>query len=379
MKYLPLIWSGIWRKPVRSTLILLQVAVAFGLFGVLQGMKTGVDQAVANVRADVLRVGRAIFSGSGLPVAYVDRIRSIPGVKTATFIDALNGIYQRPTQPVTVVALEKSDVWLTLVPEIFMVRPKELHALQNTRTGALITADDAKKFGWRIGDRIPIQSSTLQSNGSGTWDFDVVGMASNHATGEAIFTNYAYLDEARALNKGTAALIFVVVNDAKKAAALSDTIDRTFANSANETATMPLRENAQQGVRQIGDLNFVIRLIVGSVLVALLFSTATMMMQTVRERTPELAVLKTLGFSDRAVFLMVVAEAMGVCVVGALIGLGLAMGVFPYAARFIPGLSMPIIVIGFGLIGAVVVAWISVAVPALRAAKLQVADALADR
>ncbi|HEX4049761.1 MAG TPA: FtsX-like permease family protein [Steroidobacteraceae bacterium] len=381
MKYLPLIWSGICRKPLRATLILLQVAVAFALFGVLQGMKSGLDQAVTNVRADLLVVNRALSSASPLPIAYADRLRLIPGVKVVTFTDALGGFYQKPTQRVTVVALGKSGAWLTIAPEIVTVLPKDLEALQKTRTGALVTADIAKKYGWHIGDRIPIQSSTLQSNGSGTWFFDIVGAITQRSQSEAsnIFANYTYLDEARALNKGTVNNFFVVVSDPKQAAVMSDKIDRTFANSSIETDTAPLRERAQQAVRQIGDLNFAIRSIVGAALVALLFSTATMMLQTVRERSPELAVLKTLGFADRAIFLMVLAELVGVCLGGALMGLALARGIFPYAAKFIPGLSMPMVVIGLGLIAAVLIALIGAAVPAARAAKLQVVDALAGR
>jgi putative ABC transport system permease protein len=362
-------------------MILLQVAVAFALFGVLQGMKTGVDRAVANARADVLFVGPAVFGGAPLPAAYLDRLRSIPDVKTVAFADGFLGTYQRPNQPVFMLGLDSSKAWLTLIPEIFKVTPKDLEALQKTRTGVLISADIGKKYGWHIGDRIPLTSSTLQSNGSGTWTFDVVGTFVDHEPGEAGFIvgNYAYLDEARALNKGTVRNFYVVVADPKRAAAVTDTIDQTFANSANETKTASFKENAQQQMQSIGDLNFAIRSIISAVLVALLFSTSTMMMQTIRERTPELAVLKTLGFTDRAVFLIVVAEALVVCVTAALIGLALAMGVFPYASKFIPGLSMPLIVIESGLIGAVCVAVISVMMPASRAAKLQVVDALAIR
>ena len=381
MKYLPLIWSGIWRKPGRTTLVILQVAVAFALFGILQGMKTGVDQVVANARADVLFVGPAVFGGAPLPAAYIERLKSIVGVKTVSFADGLVGTYQKPTQPVFVLALEKSSVWLTLVPEIFKVLPKDLAALQNTRTGALITTDIGRKYGWHIGDRIPLTSSTLQSNGSGTWVFDVVGTVTDHEPGEAgfIVANYDYLDDARVLNKGTVRNFYVVVSDPKQAGAVSNVIDAAFANSSNETNTASFRENAQQQMQSIGNLNFVIRSIVSAVLVALLFSTCTMMMQTIRERTPELAVLKTLGFTDRAVFLIVTAEAIVVCLAAAIMGLGLATGLFPYASKFIPGLSMPIVVIASGLIGSVLVALISVAMPAARAASLPVAAALAAR
>ena len=381
MKYLPLIWCGIWRKPGRTTLVVLQVAVAFALFGVLQGMKTGVERAIADARADILFVAPAAFGATPLPGAYIDRLRSIPGVKTVTFADGLLGTYQKPTQPVYVLALDASNVWLTLVPEILKVLPKDLEALQKTRTGVLINADIGKKYGWRIGDRIPLTSTTLQSNGSGTWVFDIVGTFTAHEIGQGgyIVGNYAYLDEARVLNKGTVRNFYAVVSDPKHAAAVTETIDAAFANSSNETKTASFKENAQQQMRSIGDLNFAIRSIVSAVLVALLFSTSTMMMQAIRERTAELAVLKALGFTDRAVSLMIVAETLGICLAAALMGLGLAMGVFPYASKFIPGLSMPMTVIASGVIGAVFVALISVAMPASRAAKLRVADALAGR
>ena len=381
MKYLPLIWFGIWRKPGRTILVLLQVALAFALFGVLQGMKTGVDQAVAGARADVLFVGPATFGGAPLPTAYIERLAAVPGVKTVAFADGFLGTYQKPTEPVFVLALETSKVWLTLIPEIFHVQPKDLEALQKTRNGVLISADIGKKYGWRIGDRIPLTSSTLQDNGSGTWTFDIVGTFTAHeiSQGGYIVANYDYLDEARALNKGTVRNFYAVVADPKQAGAVTEAIDAAFANSSVETRTASFKENAQQQMRSIGDLNFAIRSIVSAVLVALLFSVSTMMMQTIRERTPELAVLKSLGFTDRAVFLMVVAEALGVCLVAAFIGLALAMGVFPYASKFVAGLAMPMIVIAYGLIGAVFVALISAAIPASRAARLQVADALAGR
>ncbi|HEY4338853.1 MAG TPA: ABC transporter permease [Steroidobacteraceae bacterium] len=381
MKYLPLIWSGIWRKPGRTSLVLLQVAVAFALFGVLQGMKTGVERSIANTRADVLFVGPAESGGAPLPISYLDRLKSIPGMKNVSFADGFLGTYQRPTEAVYVLAIPPTDIWLTLVPEIFQVLPKDLEALKNTRNGVLITADIGKKYGWHIGDRIPLTSTTLQTNGSGTWTFQIVGTVTDHEIGEGgfIVANYDYLNEARALNRDTVRNFYAVISDPKRAAEMSDTIDHAFGNSANETKTASFRENAQQQMRSIGDLNFLIRAVTSAVLVALLFSVTTIMMQTIRERTPELAVLKTLGFTDRSVFLMVVGESLLVCTAAALLGLALATGVFPYTAKFIPGLSMPLSVVGLGLIGAVLVALITAAPPASRAARLQVVDALAGR
>ncbi len=381
MKYLPLIWSGIWRKPGRTALIVLQVAVGFALFGVLQGLKSGVEQLIAATRADVLSVQPAVFGAAPLPIAYLDRVRSIPGVKTAQATNGILTTYQKPTETVFVLGIVPSDDYLTLLGDIFQVQPQDLQALRTTRDGVLVTADFASKYGWHIGQRIPLTSSVLRSNGSGTWDFEIVGMFADHwpGAGSFIVANYAYLDESRARDQGALANLYVVASDPLHAAAVSSAIDRAFANSFNETQTVSFQEMRAQQLQSIVNLNYAIRAIISAVLVALLFSTATMMMQTIRERAPELAVLKTLGVSDRAVFGMVVAEGLMVCVVAAFIGLSAAMAVFPYADYLVPGLTMPVAVAGFGLLGAVLIALISAAFPASRAARLSVIDALAGR
>jgi putative ABC transport system permease protein len=381
VKYLPLVWSGIWRKPGRTILILLQVAVAFGLFGVLQGLKTGVEKSVANVRADVLFVGPTAQGGTPLPIAYLQRLQSIPGVQQVSYADILIGTYQKPTQIVAALALETSNVWLTLAPSLFEVSPQALDALRKTRTGALISADIGKTYGWHIGDRIALTSGTQHSDGSGTWFFDIVGTFTDHEPGEGrlIVTSYDYLDAGRALNKGTVRNFYVVVSDPKQAGAMATNIDRTFANSANGTRTASLRDNAEQAVQSIGDLSFAIRSIISAVLVAIVFSTATMTMQSIREREPELAVLKTLGFGNRALFVLVTTEALLVCIAASLAGLALAWIAFPLAGKYVPGLSMPMQVVALGILGAVLVALLSVSLPGLRAARLRVVDALAGR
>jgi putative ABC transport system permease protein len=378
VKYFPLVWAGIWRRPGRTALILLQVAVAFALFGVLQGLKTGVERSIADTRADILFVGPADFGGAPLPLAYLDRLRTIPGVKAVPLADGLLGTYQKPTQIVYALAVEPNEVMLQLNSDLFTILPKDLEALRKTRDGALITEDIGRKYGWHIGERIPLTTNTLKADGSGTWTFQVVGTVSDHETGESglIVINYAYLDEGRTLNKSTVRNLYAVISDPKRAAEMSDSIDRVFANSSNETQTASFRENSQQQLRSIGNLNFLIRAVVSTVLVALLFSITTMMMQTIRERTPELAVLKTVGFGDLAILMMVVGESLVICIAAALIGLAVATSVFPYAGKMVPGLSMPPIVVGFGLIGAVLVATVSAAVPAMRAARLSVADGL---
>ncbi|HEY6455486.1 MAG TPA: FtsX-like permease family protein [Steroidobacteraceae bacterium] len=381
MKFVPLIWSGIWRKPVRTALIFLQVCVAFALFGILQGMKTGMDKALAKTRADVLYVGPAVFGGAPLSITALSRLRSIPGVKTVWFNYGMLTFYQKPTQSVYVLAVPPSELMRTIDPEAFIVQSKDIEALRKTRTGVLITTDIARKYGWHIGAKIPLTSSTLQSNGSPTWTFDVVGIVTFHDRDEAnwVFANYYYIDEARALNKGTVGHFYAIASDPNQAAAVSDAIDHAFANSAHPTRTASFRELSQQTLQSLGDLNFAIRWILSAVLAALVFSTATMMMQTVRERTPELAVLKTLGFGNRTMFFLVAGESLLVCIAAGLGGLALAWIAFPLAAKYVPGLSMPVAVVALGTVGAVLVALISVSVPGLRAARLNIVDALAER
>jgi putative ABC transport system permease protein len=381
MRFLPLVWSGIWRKPGRTILIFLQVAVAFALFGVLQGLKTGVEELIASARADILIVHtRASYIAQPLPLGIIDQIASVPGVKAVIPVELAGAIYQKPTERLLMVAVRPDENWQDAFT--FHLSPEADAAFRKSRTAALMTEDLAQKYGWKVGDRVPLKSNTLQQNGSGDWTFDMVGtfVDTDVAGGRRkILINYSYFDEARAADKGTVNHFNAAVTDPHRVAAVSDAIDARFANSAHETRSESLRELAQQQMQSIGDLNFLIRAVVGAVLVALLFATATMMMQSIRERTPELAVLKTVGFSSRTLFLLVLAEALIVCVAGAACGLALANVVFPYAARFVPGLSMPWVVAVIGLGVAVVVALVSAALPALRAARLTVVSALAER
>jgi putative ABC transport system permease protein len=362
-------------------LVFLQVSVAFALFGVLQGMKTGVDEAISKVRADVLFVAPAVFGGARLPMAYINRLQSIPGVKRVTYADLIVGVYQKPTQGVAVLTIDPSRIWLTLVPSVFTIRPRDLQALRSTRSGALVTADIARKYGWHVGDEIAIKSTTPQRNGSRTWYFNIIGRATDHEPGEGglIVANYTYLNEARAFDKDTVRNFYVVVSDSKRAAAVAEVIDRTFANSALGTKTISLRETAEQAMRSIGNVSFAIRWIISAVLVALAFAISTMMMQSIRERTFELAILKALGFGDRLVFALLAAESLVVWVAAALAGLALAWIAFPLAAKYVPGLTMPIEVVAAGVGGAVLLALISVSIPGRRAAHLRVAEALAGR
>jgi putative ABC transport system permease protein len=380
VKYLRLVWFGIWRKPGRTKLIFLQVAVAFALFGVLQGLKTGIDHAISQTRADLLLVFSRLSMGDPLPLATLESIRTVPGVRVAIPVDLLGGTYQKPTQEAFMVAVSPEKNWDAAFT--FVISDKYLAAFQSSRTAALASEDIAARYGWKVGDRIPVETSILQRDGSTIWTFDIVGLFHDTDVGggtEKLLIQFPYLDAARITRKGTVNHINVAVQDPAMAVSVADEIDRRFANSANETRTQSLRELAQMNLQSIGDLNFLVRSIVAAVLVALLFATTTMMMQSLRERTPELAVLKALGFTDRAVFLLILTESTTVCTIAAVFGLALATLVFPFASKFVPGLSMPPIVVSGGVALAVLVGLISAAVPAIHAARIQIAAALANR
>lgn len=381
-KYASLLWAGISRKPGRTLLIAFQIVIAFALFGVLQGIKTGVDLAIAAARADLLDVRPEVGGGSPLPLAYLDRIRALRGVKQVSLLNGFSATYQNPRQELYVLAIDPDDkAWPTESPEIFKISPESLAALAKERTGALVSAELERKYGWRIGDLIPLLSPTTpQIDGSDHWTFKVVGTYTIHelggSGGDIVVVNNAYLDEARSQDRETVQHFHVVATDPRQAIAVADAIDHEFANSPNETRTESYRESAQRQMQSIGDLDFAIRSIVSAVFVALLFSTATMMAQSIRERRGELAILKAVGFSDRAIFSLIAVESIAVWAASAVLGLLLATIAFPFAARMVPGISMPWVVVAIGLAIAVVIALASALVPALRAARLTVATAL---
>lgn len=380
MRFLPLIWSGIWRKPGRTILIFLQVSVAFALFGVLQGMKTGVDELIGRARADLLLVHGSLSLIDPLPLGLLEQIKTVPGVKAVVPVELFGGIYQKPSQQVGIVAIRPDPGWLSAFT--YTVAPEHAAAFAKTRTGTLVRKSVADKYGWRVGDRVPLITNTAQTDGSTNWSFEIVGTYtdSDVAGGsDIILIQYDYYDEARLLGKGTVSHFNASIADPRQAATVADAIDRRFANSTHASKTESLRELAQMQLQSIGDLDFLIRAVVSAVLVALFFATTTMLMQSVRERTPELAVLKTLGFADSALFLFIVAEAAFVCVIAAGCGLALALVAFPFASKFVPGLSMPAPVVAIGLGCAALVALISASAPAIRAARLNIVDALASR
>jgi putative ABC transport system permease protein len=271
-----------------------------------------------------------------------------------------------------------------MLPEV-TVSPGGLDAMARTRDGALIGEDLAKQRGWKVGDRIPLRSSVwMRKDGAPDWTFEIVGIyawADGKVPGNEFWINYAYFDEARTFGNGTVTLYMAHINEPARSAQIAEQIDALFANSPNETQTMNERDWIRGRIAQIGNMGFFINAIIAAVMFTLLFLTGNTMMQSVRERIPELAVLKTYGFTDFAVVSLVVGEALLLCGGAAAIGLGIARLASPSIFRAIGagGLSLPWGVMGTGLVVASIVALISALPPAWRTQRMSVVDALAGR
>jgi putative ABC transport system permease protein len=380
MKFLPLIWCGIWRKPVRTLLIFSQISLAFALFGVLQGLKSGVDYAITKMRADVLVVHARESIGEPLPLAYLKRIEAVPGVKSVMIQNFLVGTYQTPTQPILALAANPNPAWSTV--SSLKMQTSALEAMTHNRIGAMVSIALVRKYGWKIGDYIPIKTALLQQTGSSDWTFEVVGTFEDKESGglnEAIIINNDYLNMARAEGKDTVQRYSLIIDDPKRAVELAHTIDDLFANSPDETRTDSLQELAQSQIQSIGDVNFVVMSIVSSAFFTLLFTVGVMMMQSIKERSPELATLKALGFCNRQIFSIILLESLALCIGAALLGLSGAALTFPLVAKLIGEVSMPSAVVAAGVGFAFVLAAICAARPAWHGRRMQVARALVGR
>lgn len=383
MKYFGLIWAGLWRKRARTLFTMASIVVAFLLFGLLQGINQGFNTVLANLNVDRLYVSAKTNMTDGLPISYGDRIRAIPGVRAVSHWTYFGGYYQNARNAIPAFATDAEQLFK--VYREIKVKPEYVEAMKRTRTGVLISEPLAKQYGWKVGDRVPLGTSiwTTKQNSS-TWMFDVVGTFDTSAYGAgfpSFYINQDYFKENSAFGGDVAHYYLVGITDPHQAARISNAIDAMFANSSYETRTQTESALAQMQLKQLGDINFIANAIVGAVLFTLLFLTANTMMQSVRERTPELAVLKTLGFSDGKVLALVLIEALALCLVAAAAGLAIAALAFNSGAlkQIFGGISMPLIVITMGGGVALLLALVSGLPPAWRAKQLNIVDALAGR
>jgi putative ABC transport system permease protein len=382
MKFFPLLWAGLWRKKTRTILTLLSVVVAFLLFGILQGVNTWLSNTIADTRVNRLYTVSKISYVEPLPLSYLSQIENVPGVEVVAHQSWFGGSYQDSKN---VIISYPTDIrkMFEVYPEMKMPAD-QLQAMERTRNGAVIGAQLAKQYGWKIGDRVPLLTSIwTKKDGTSSYDFEIVGIytAPQLVSLEQNFLiNWEYFDEARSFGQGQIGWYVFRIRDSSQSTAIAKQIDKLFENSLNETKTQNEQEFLQAQIKQLGNISFMVNAIVGAVLFTLLFLTGNTMMQSVRERIPELAVLKTLGFTDGAVTVLVLAESALLCVIAALVGLGLAAMIFPIAGSFMGGTPLlPVGALIAGVIAAIALALISGGPPAWRANRLTVVDALAGR
>ncbi|HEX5061349.1 MAG TPA: ABC transporter permease, partial [Kofleriaceae bacterium] len=355
MKYLPLIWAGLWRKRASTVLTLFCVVFAFALFGLLHGFSAALDGIIDAMSDTRLRTMSRVNITQPLPLAHRARMQTVPGVDEVSYYNFFAGYYQDRRNSIQVGAIDVAS-FNAIYPDI-KIEPQYIDAMLHTRNGALVGEDLAKQQGWKIGDRLPLGSAVWQrKDGAENWDFEIVGSyrsPSGRVPTSELWINYDYFDEARAAANGTVTLYFLKIHDSSSAAAISERIDALFANSTNETQTQSEKDWVRAQIAQIGDIATFVNLIIAAVMFALLFVTFNTMMQSVRARTPELAVLKTYGFSNTAVMSLVLAESVILCTIAAALGIGIAAVISPPIYRQVGAgglnLPLPVVVAGIGL------------------------------
>jgi putative ABC transport system permease protein len=387
MKYFPLIWATLWRKKTRTIFTLLSVIVAFLLFGMLET----VDYAFAHPSSGAFGANKLITTNKysitlSLPFSDTQQIRSVSGVDEVTWITWFGAYYQESKNFVFALPVD-TDSYFSLHKDEFIVGDAAMKAYRSTRTGALVNSELMKKFDWKVGDKVPLHSTiwTQKSDGSLDWTFDIVGSfdvkepTQASAQASTLLFHYELFDEGRNFGKGTVGWFEERISDSSQAAAISNRIDALFANSSNETKTQPANDFTMAFIKQFGDIGFVLRAILGAVFFTLLFLTGNTMMQSVRERIPELAVLKTVGFGDGKVLGLVLAESLLLCVFAAIIGLALSFAALPIIKQGLQGVELSPQALLPGIVAAVLLALIVGLPPALRAMRLNIVDALADK
>jgi putative ABC transport system permease protein len=387
VKYLQLVWAALLRRKTRTLFTLLSVVAAFLLFGLLDSVRgafTGAGASVNGVHR-LVTISKITFTMQ-LPKSLLERIRAVPGVADVTYANWFGGIYQDPKNFFPNEAV--SPNFLEAYPE-WQMSAEQRAAFRNTRTGAVVGAKLAKQFSWKVGDRIPLQGTIFpQKDGSNTWTFDLVGIYTvadpkQKAQENALLFNWDYFDEARAFGNGSVGWYVVRVADPSKADSIAQTIDAISVNSDHETKTQSERAFQLAFLSQFGDIGLIVGAIMAAVFFTLILLTGNTMAQAVRERIPELAILKTIGFTSGSVLGLLLAESTLLLLLGGVTGVLIAGSVAggleaTTGAVFPPIVSSPAVwVRALGLM--LVIGLIVGAMPAYRGLRLRIVDALAGR
>ena len=380
-RYVPLLAASLRRKRLRTFFTLASIVIAFLLFGLAESLRYSLQSGVDVAGADRLLTMHKVSFTQLLPQSYENRIRALDGVTDVTpqtwfgawFRDERNQI---PTFPV------KPEAFLRMYPEFVVPEQQRLEWIAD-RTGIMIGRGLADLTGWQVGEAVPLRSSIWRkADGSDTWDVTVRAIYDLPQGGDTrqILMHQEYFEEARGMGKGLIGWYVVKVSEVGRADAVARQIDLQFANSPAETKTSSERAMAQSFVNQVGNIGAILRAIVGAVFFTMLLVTANTMAQSVRERTNEIGVLKTLGFSNGGVLGLVLAESVLIKVLGGVLGLAgawwLGVQFEPVFRQYLPGFRVPTDAIVLGGVFMVGLGLVAGAVPALQAMRLRIVEAL---
>jgi putative ABC transport system permease protein len=376
MRFLPLLLANLFRKKVRTTLTVGSFVVALFLYGLLVTIRGAFNQGVQAAGADRLVVMSKVSMIQPLPYAYRDRLLKVPGVKEATFASWFGGVYQDEKNFFAQFAVDH-ETYRRMYTE-FLVPDDQWQAFVQDKAGAIVGSVTAKRFGWKIGDRIPIRGAIFP----GEWQFNLRGIyegARPHDDLSQFWFRWDYLNEkVEPFLKGYVGWYTVRINPGYEAAAVSQQIDALFANSPFETRTQTEQALMMSFVKQMGNIEFLMLAIGGVVVFTLLLVTGNTMATAVRERTGELAVLKTVGFGDSFVLGLVLVESALLSAVGGVLGVILAKA-FTLAGDptggLLPVFYLPPWAMAAGLVLALAVGVLAGLLPALGARRLQVVQA----
>ncbi|GAB3042818.1 ABC transporter permease [Stenotrophomonas tumulicola] len=385
MKYFSLVWAQLFRSRTRTLLTLLSVVAAFLLFGMLDSVRVAFTSGGNVEGANRLITASRLSITQSLPIRLDAQIRQVAGVRDVTYGMWFGGIYRDPKDffPNFSVAPNYFDIYRE-----FEIAPDQLQRWQDTRTGAIVGEQLAKDFGWKIGDTIPLQATIFPRDGSNDWPLELVGtfrsrdrtVAANEE--RQLMMNWKYFDESNDYIKNQVSWYTITLDNPDHASRVAQAIDAISANSDHETKTQTESAFQQAFLKQFADIGMIVTSIMGAVFFTLLLLTGNTMAQAVRERIPELATLKTLGFQDRTVLTLVMVESILLVGLGGAIGMGLAASILPVLAPKTRGLLPPHVpsatwLVGVGLI--IVIGIVVGLLPALRAKRLKIVDALAGR
>lgn len=383
MKYLHLIWANLGRKKVRTTFTFLSILVAFLLYAVLMAIKAAFGVGIELTGVDRLVMLHKVSLIQPLPISYQNRIVADDGVEAVTHANWFGGIYQDPKNFFPQMAVDPES-FLDLYSELVLPEEQKEAWFRN-RIGAIVGRTTADRFGWEIGDRIPIQATIFRTADGEPWDFEIEGIFEGKDPTvdlTPLYFHYKYLEERFPGIAGQIGWYVLRVNDPQRSAEIAQRIDAMFANSPAETKTSTEKAFIQGFANQTGNIAAITTGIVAIVFFTLLLVTGNTMAQSVRERTNELAVLKTLGFGNGKVMALVLAESLFITVLAGGVGLT-AITVLSHSVK-LGGAMLPLFFVpwdsyflGLGLVFAM--GLVSGALPAIQALRLGIIDALGRR